>query len=294
MIRSIAMGLAVVCMTASLPGAVTSEFKEAVSYEVRAKIYNPYERYGIYENMKIIYRGCGRRVVLEAEDVTDWVRYWPDGHWDIDDDKIAEFVDGLRKEFDTWDYYKILNTTADENTPSREKKVRPGEYGWRIDRQKEIQEISGLLRQNKTTVHELHFSSEAAECGDPSGDYGDSYIEIDLTRQKLWLYLDGELELSTDIVSGMMNTDRQTPEGAYAVYYKQSPAVLRGADYETPVSYWMPFNRGIGLHDADWQYSFGGDACFYRGSHGCINLPYDAARQIYEIIEPGFPVLCYY
>ena len=76
--------------------------------------------------------------------------------------------------------------------------------------------------------------------------------------------------------------------------YKQSPAVLKGADYQTPVSFWMPFNRGIGLHDATWQPSFGGDACYTRGSHGCINLPYDKAKILYEKIGKGFPVICYY
>ncbi len=29
--------------------------------------------------------------------------------------------------------------------------------------------------------------------------------------------------------------------------------------YEQPVTYWMPFNGGIGFHDADWQPYFGGD-----------------------------------
>lgn len=292
--NSILMCLAAVCITASLPGAVTSEMKERVSYAVRERIYNPYEENGIYENMEIIYRAGERRVVLEAEDVTDWVRYWPDGHWDIDDDKIAEFVKSLQKEFDTWDYYKVLDITPSDGVAAKEVRIRPGEYGWRLDYKKEVQEISKLLRRNGTSVHDIHFVTEAAETGDPNRDYGDSYVEIDLTRQRLWMYVDGEMKIASDIVSGLMNTDRQTPEGAYALYYKQSPAVLKGADYETPVTYWMPFNRGIGLHDATWQYSFGGDACYYRGSHGCINLPYEAAAEIYALIEKGFPVLCYY
>ena len=43
--------------------------------------------------------------------------------------------------------------------------------------------------------------------------------------------------------------------------------------YEQPVTYWMPFNGGIGFHDADWQPYFGGDRYLTGGSHGCINLP---------------------
>lgn len=294
MISSLLTGLAAACLCASLPGNVAQEAWEKTAYEVRREVYNPYEPHGIYEDMRIVYQAGDSWVLLEAEDVIDWVRYWPDGHWDIDDEKIADFIAGLCQRFDTWDNYKILETTPGIGIPSRKIQVAAGAYGWRVDRQTETQEISEMLRTNQTNLHELHFSSEAAEWGEPYEDYGDSYIEIDLTRQRLWLYLDGKRELSSDIVSGLMNTDRQTPGGAYAIYYKQSPAVLTGPDYSSPVSYWMPFNGGIGLHDATWQSSFGGDACYYRGSHGCINLPLDVAGQIYEMVETGFPVLCYY
>lgn len=287
------MGLAV-CISTALPGAFIEENKEAIVYQARAELFNPFEEHGIYEDMRILYRANGEKVLLQAEDVIDWVRYWPDGHWDIDDEKIAEFVAGLQKKFDTWDYDKILDTTPGLGEESKQVRVRPGEYGWRVDRKTEVQEISVMLRRNGTTVHDIHFSSKAASWGNPNRDYGDSYVEIDLTRQHLWLYIDGELRVSSDIVSGMMNTERQTPGGAYAVYYKQSPAVLRGADYESPVSYWMPFNGGIGLHDATWQWAFGGDVCYYSGSHGCINLPLDSAGEIYGLVEKGFPVLCYY
>ncbi|MDO5538457.1 MAG: L,D-transpeptidase family protein [Eubacteriales bacterium] len=294
MITSFIAGLAAACFLMVLPGTFTQEMQEKVIYNARVQLFNPFEKNGIYENMRIVYRTDKENVILEAEDVVDWVRYWPDGHWDIDDDRIAEFVASLQKKFDTWDYYKILDTTPGETEQSKEVQIPPGEYGWRVDRNKEVKEISTLLRRNGTTVHDIHFSSTAVGWDDPRRDYGDSYVEIDLTRQHLWLYIDGEIKVSTDIVSGLMNTERQTPGGAYAIYYKQSPAVLRGADYESPVSYWMPFNGGIGLHDATWQWSFGGDACYYRGSHGCINLPLDAAEAIYGLVEKGFPVLCYY
>ena len=252
------------------------------------KVVNPYEPGGTYENMKIIYRFGKSRVVLTAEDVVDWVRYWPDGHWDIDDARIAEYIESLQKHFDTWDCTKAFETTG--------KKIihLTGDYGWRLDRDKEVKEISKLLRRNGTTVHPLHFLTEAAVRYNPARDYGNSYVEIDLSRQVLWLYEEGKVTVRTDIVSGLMNTDRQTPGGIFCVKYKQSPAVLRGADYASPVTYWMPFNGGIGLHDATWQPAFGGNLCYTRGSHGCINLPLDKAEKIYEKIEKGFPVICYY
>lgn len=81
-------------------------------------------------------------------------------------------------------------------------------------------------------------------------DIGDSYVEIDLTNQKVWLYKDGKKLAATECVTGTYGTDRQTPGGVYSIYYRQSPAVLRGPGYASPVQYWMAFNGGIGLHDA--------------------------------------------
>ena len=252
------------------------------------KVVNPYEKGGTYENMKIIYKFGRSRVVLTADDVVDWVRYWPDGHWDIDDARIAEYVEDLQNHFDTWNRAKVFETTGGKTI------WLSGDYGWRLDRDKEVKEISKLLRRNGTTIHALHFLTEAVSRQNHTRDYGDSYVEIDLSRQVLWLYEKGKVTVRSDIVSGMMNTDRQTPGGIFCVKYKQSPAVLRGADYTSPVTYWMPFNGGIGLHDASWQPNFGGDLCYTRGSHGCINLPLEKAKKIYEKIEKGFPVICYY
>ena len=95
-------------------------------------------------------------------------------------------------------------------------------------------------------------------------------------------------------MSGNAARGYDTPSGAYPLTYKQRNATLRGADYATPVSYWMPFNGNIGMHDATWRGSFGGSIYRTNGSHGCINLPKAAAKTIFENIEKGMPVLCYH
>ena len=287
LVMAAAVAVVLTAGTVATGGNTLYEQRQKLETEQK-KTVNPYEPGGTYENMKIIYKFGKSRVVLTAQDVVDWVRYWPDGHWDIDDARMAEYIESLQEHFDTWDRTKVFETTG--------KKIihLTGDYGWRLDRDKEVKEISKLLRRNGTTIHPLHFLTEAAVRYNPARDYGNSYVEIDLSRQVLRLYEDGKVTVRTDIVSGLMNTDRQTPGGIFCVKYKQSPAVLRGADYASPVTYWMPFNGGIGLHDATWQPAFGGDLCYTRGSHGCINLPLDKAEKIYEKIEKGFPVICYY
>ena len=118
----------------------------------------------------------------------------------------------------------------------------------------------------------------------------------------MYYYQNGSIIFDSDIVSGDIRyADRQTPPGIFTLYWKKSPDVLRGQqkpdgtyEYETPVTYWMPFNGGIGFHDATWQDYFGGDRYTYAGSHGCINMPLDAAATLYNIIDTNVPIVCFY
>ena len=126
-------------------------------------------------------------------------------------------------------------------------------------------------------------------------DIGRSYVEADLTNQHLYLYYKGNLVLETDFVSGDMRVSGNiTPQGVFGLTYKTQNAVLRGADYETPVSYWMPFHGNFGMHDATWRSEFGGDIYLTNGSHGCLNLPLDKAAELYSYLYTGYPVICYY
>lgn len=131
-------------------------------------------------------------------------------------------------------------------------------------------------------------------------DLGNSYVEIDLTRQKVWVYVNGNIEVETDCVTGCIDKGHETPTGIFTLTYKEKDKVLRGQklengsyEYESPVSYWMPFNGGIGLHDATWRDTFGGNIYISNGSHGCINLPLDAAEKIYDIITSDMPIVVY-
>ena len=85
---------------------------------------------------------------------------------------------------------------------------------------------------------------------------------------------------------------------------KESPSVLVGEDdpntgkpiYETQVAYWMRITwSGIGFHDATWQPAFGGNLySIGAGSHGCVNMPYDKAGALYEMMPVGTPVIIHY
>lgn len=102
----------------------------------------------------------------------------------------------------------------------------------------------------------------------------------DLTAQHMYFIQNGQIAMQCDIVTGNPNKGNATPQGMYSLYYKQQNQVLRGKkledgtyEYESPVDYWMPFNGGIGFHDASWQSAFGGARYQTYGSHGCVNMP---------------------
>lgn len=123
--------------------------------------------------------------------------------------------------------------------------------------------------------------------------YEGTYVEIDLDNQYVWYYLDGELILETKCVTGCCNEGNWTPSGVYTIYNKATDTYLVGEDYKTHVDYWMAFNYGIGLHDATWRSSFGGTIYYYNGSHGCVNLPHDIAKKLYEYTTVGTHVIVY-
>ena len=122
-----------------------------------------------------------------------------------------------------------------------------------------------------------------------------------LQNNILWFVKDGSVVLESDFVSGKeSDSTRLTPSGTYYIYNKERNRVLRGTkqpngkyEYESPVSYWMPFNKGIGLHDASWRSTFGRDIYINSGSHGCINLPTGFAGSLYSQIYVNLPVVVY-
>ena len=133
---------------------------------------------------------------------------------------------------------------------------------------------------------------------DPNGVQAiGNHLEVSISSQTVYYVENGEIVIETPCVTG--NYGYETPAGIYKLAYKVSPATLTGknadgTDYESKVRYWMPFNGGIGLHDADWRSTFGGSIYRGNGSHGCVNLPIWAASSIFHKLSAGSVILVYY
>lgn len=224
--------------------------------------------------------------VLDKSVIHTWISLNDAMEVCIAEEEIDEYVKSMASKYNTcYTAKKLMTSYGQEVTISK------SFYGWKVDNDAEKAAILEEIKNGTVVSRDLNYSMTANS--HEGNDYGNSYVEINLTAQHLFLYVDGVLVVESDFVSGDLATGCDTPTGAFKLTYKKKDATLNGADYSTPVNYWMPFYGNYGMHDATWRSSFGASIYKRDGSHGCVNLPKKAAKEIFEYIDKGFPVLCY-
>lgn len=239
-----------------------------------------------YVGARITYQFGDKSETLSGDEIHNWLTV-NGTSVRINEGKATEYVKKLAASYDTAYKAKSLKTSYGKTVS-----ITGGSYGYKINQAKEAATLVSLIKNGEQTSREPEYSQKGASR--TGNDYGNTYVEINLTAQHLYFYVKGKLVIQSDFVSGNAAKGWSTPAGAYSITYKQRNATLKGQGYATPVSYWMPFNGGIGLHDANWRKTFGGTIYKTNGSHGCVNLPPAVAKTIYENISAGDPVLCYH
>ena len=232
--------------------------------------------------------------VVDASVISQWVTYDADMNVTFNQEAVKAYIQTLADKYNTKGKTRTITTAAGNQAT-----VEGGSYGWQIDQEAEYNALIANIQNAETVTREPAYASRAAS--HEGNDYGSTYAEVDLTNQMVYFVQNGQVVLSTACVTGNPNKGNGTPQGVYSLAYKALDQVLRGEklpdgsySYETPVKYWMPFNGGIGFHDATWQPTFGGSRYLTNGSHGCVNMPYDMAGQLYNLISAGTPVVCHY
>ena len=117
-------------------------------------------------------------------------------------------------------------------------------------------------------------------------------VIIDISEQQAHVLRNGQSIWNSGTVTG--KTETPTDLGEFRMTYKTTNARLQGSDYDVRVKYWMPYNRGEGLHDAWWRADseFGAKGRnWVEGSHGCTNLPEAKAERLYQLVRAGTPVV---
>ena len=125
------------------------------------------------------------------------------------------------------------------------------------------------------------------------------YVEVNIGEQYARLYGSDGIVVWESVVTTGNEPTNPTPRGTYYVYDKKTDFTLLGEDedgdgkydYEHHVDFWMPFNEGVGLHDASWRKSFGGDVYLTKGSGGCVNLKRESAAALFQVIHVGDKVV---
>ena len=196
-------------------------------------------------------------------------------------------MNSLGYKYDTFGCTRTF-TTYD----GRQKTIKGGDYGWAIDQTTETEWLYNAILAGTTEVRQPAYAYSGL-CRD-TNDIGNTYVEIDLTNQRMVFYKDGQLLVDTPVVTGCVRKGYSTPTGCFALDAMRSPAVLKGPGYASPVTYWMPFSGGVGIHDASWRSQYGGQIYITNGSHGCVNLPPSKAGELYEYVEAGMPIVCYW
>lgn len=209
------------------------------------------------------------------------------GQIQLDPEKVAAFAGELAALFDTYGKDRLWHKKNGGTVW-----LQYSGSGYEVDQEAEIEKLTEDVLAGKTETRKPIYEREGSGRG--KDEIGNTYIEIDMSAQKLYYFVDGRIKLTTDVVTGNTSRGHGTPAKICAIYAKQKNRVLRGPNYAAFVYYWMPVSGNIGIHDATWRDEFGGEIYKTDGSHGCINLPKEKAAKLYEMAEIGTPVILYY
>lgn len=208
-----------------------------------------------------------------------------DGTLSVDEAEVRALADGWAALYDIPDTKYQFKSEVDGYVP-----IQFLDVSYKVD----CDALTKELRERLRTLDAGEVVPEIVCCrnGEPF-DIKDTYIEVDITNQKVTFYKDGERIVFTDVVTGLPD-GHQTITGLYYTYYKATDIWLDGPDYHVFVKYWVSMTDLYGLHDASWRSNFGGDYYLYAGSHGCINTPEEAMKTIYDNVTDGIPILSYH
>ena len=249
-----------------------------------------------YVNASITYP-MNEPVVVDKALISQWLQV--DGEM-----KVSLNTEAMKQWFTAFgDKYDTQGTTRTFTTPAgKSATVTGGTYGWSIDEDTELVNLQNSILNGEVVTREPAYYAGGTAAAHSGQDWGNTYAEVDMSAQHMWYVQNGQVVLETDVVTGEPIPSRITPEGVYSLMWKQRDATLVGdikpetgkPEYETDVAYWMQVtSSGVGIHDAIWQTAFGGT--LYQipgtGSHGCINMPLDQAGALFNMIEPGTPVI---
>ncbi|HET6872632.1 MAG TPA: L,D-transpeptidase family protein [Sporolactobacillaceae bacterium] len=183
--------------------------------------------------------------------------------------------------------------------------VKGATYGWAINVDAEAKRIKQAFEKEQPSIlayniYGAGWNINGVGYHTPSNHgIGDTYVEVSIEQQRIWVYKNGQLKVTTHVVTGTHAYNEDTPKGVWYIEYKQSPSILTGSEvgnpnYSVKVNYWAPFTlSGCGFHDASWRNNWSSQAYLNNGSGGCINTPPSVMKAVYDNLTQYEPVVIY-
>lgn len=217
-----------------------------------------------------------------------------DGKYALNQDKLHDYIADIAVETDTYGTSRKFKATG-----IGEITVPPGIYGWQMNVQKTKENMLAMVNEGKDGEVEINYNISGTIRA--TDDIGNTYIEVDLSRQTAWYYKDGVLNYETPMVSGTASVrNAATPVGVNVVWTKEKDIILKGRNevsgtpYAVPIKYWMNVGwTGSGFHDTDYRTAYGGNIYLNDGSSSCMNIPPDRMEVLFSKVSVGTPVVIY-
>lgn len=248
----------------------------------------------------VSYTVQGQVYTIKGSDVIKNGSITNDGQFTIDPSNIKNVITNINASQSTLNKnFQFKTHTGSVIT------VKGQTYGWALDVEKETNQIQNAFEKGQNAITASNFygngwNKKAIGLNNTTNNgIGDTYAEVSIQDQQIWLYRNGQMILTTNVVTGRQDVGESTHPGVWYVLYKESPSILKGseygmANYSVPVSYWAPFtNDGEGFHDASWRKNWSNTAYIHNGSGGCVNTPPSIMQTVYNNLSADEPVIVY-
>lgn len=232
------------------------------------------------------YIGDDRAVPIKRSTAASWLTVTPagDGTFDITADTAAiqAVVDGLPKKVNREAVNAEVITNSDGGVI---RTITEGVTGQQLGDTGNVADEFAAQLASGDAVYELpvktsEFKTSATE----------RRIEVDLSEQRTYLFENGNVVKSYAMSSGLPDTPTAT--GYFTIFAHvpmQDMGCYEGAPYCTEDVKWVTwFNGDQGFHGTYWHNNFG-----RQMSHGCVNLPDDVAKYVYDWAPDGTEVHVY-
>ncbi len=247
----------------------------------------------------------------ERSDKVKWVEFLTKDDGSLEDPsinsvKVADWVNALAAKTDVKPENRVDNVDSSGNVLTV---AREGKKGLKTNNTEQItKDVVAAMTDGKAYEGLFHYDdvepgSETKQVAEGTENLvyqaaeGEKWVDVNLSDNSVTAYVGGKVAGGPFyMVPGAPETP--TIVGTFHVYLKYDVQTMRGENadgtkYETEGVPWVTyFSGGYAMHGAPWRSSFGWSG--YGGSHGCVNMPVDAAKFIYDWTDMGDTVVVHY